>query len=132
MDFTESGFQTPASKKRKASDSPSLSPASQPSIPPSSYKSTTPLIATSIDPKFNTHIRIMSELRWYHLSLRVFSIKQTRNGWIFTGDAPKDFDILQTEPKMQQMFEENVKLSLARSYPSTDVTKGKVLVFNPI
>ena len=30
MDITESGFQTPASKKRKASASPSLPPASQP------------------------------------------------------------------------------------------------------
>ena len=29
MDITETGFQTPASKKRKASGSPSLPPASQ-------------------------------------------------------------------------------------------------------
>ena len=33
MDITESGFQTPASKKRKASGSPSLPPASQPTTP---------------------------------------------------------------------------------------------------
>ena len=49
MDITESGFQTPASKKRKASGSPSLPPASQPTTPPSNYKSKTPLIATGID-----------------------------------------------------------------------------------
>ena len=61
MDITESGFQTPASKKRKASGSPSLPPASQPTTPPSNYKNKTPLIATGIDPKFNTPIKIMSE-----------------------------------------------------------------------
>ena len=59
MDISESGFQTPASKIRKASDSPSLPPASQPSMSPSSYKNRTPLIATGTDPKFNTKIRIM-------------------------------------------------------------------------
>ena len=81
MDITESGFQTPASKKRKASGSPSLPPVSQPTTPPSNYKNKTPLIATGIDPKFNTPIKIMSELRQYHPNLRVFQIKQTKNGW---------------------------------------------------
>ena len=70
MDITESGFQTPASKKRKASGSPSLRPASQPTTPPTSYKNRTPLIATGIDPKFKTPIQIMSELRQYHPSLK--------------------------------------------------------------
>ena len=79
MDISENDFQTPASKKRKASDSPSLPPASQPSMPPSSYKNRTSLIATGIDPKFNTQIRIMSELRQYQLNLRVFRIKQSQN-----------------------------------------------------
>ena len=78
MDITESGFQTPASKKRKASGSPSLPPASQPTMLPSNYKNKTPLIATGIDPKFNTPIKIMSELRQYHPNLRVLQIKQTK------------------------------------------------------
>ena len=98
MDITESGFQTPVSKKRKASGSPSLPPASQPTTPPSNYKNKTPLIATGIDPKF-TPIKIMSELRQYHPNLRVLQIKQTKNGWIFIGDTPKDFAILLTDPK---------------------------------
>ena len=80
MDITESGFQTPASKKRKASDSPSLPPASQPTMPPTSYKNRTPLIVKGIDPKYDTQIRIMSELRQYHPSLRVFQVKQSQNG----------------------------------------------------
>ena len=36
----------------------------------------------------------MSELRQYHPSLRVLQIKQTKNGWNFIGDTPKDFSIL--------------------------------------
>ena len=104
MDITESGFQTPASKKRKASGSPSLPPASQPATPLTSYKNRTPLIATGIDPKFKTPIQIMSELRQYHPSLRVFQISQSSKGWIFIGDTPKDFAILQSETKMKQVF----------------------------
>ena len=94
MDITESGFQTPASKKRKASGSPSLPPASEPTTSPLTYENKTPLIATGIDPKFKTPIQIMSELRQYHPSLRVLQIKQTRHGWIFVGDTPKDFSNL--------------------------------------
>ena len=60
MDITESGFQTPASKKIKASGSPFLPTASQPTTPPSNYRNMTPLIAIGIDPKFNTPIKIMS------------------------------------------------------------------------
>ena len=44
-----SDFQTPTSKRRKVSDSPSLPPATQPSMPPSSYKNRTPLSAAGID-----------------------------------------------------------------------------------
>ena len=129
MDILESGFQTPG---RKASGSPSLPPASQSSVLPSSYKNGTPLIATGIDSKFNTQIRIISKLRQYHPNLGVFRIKQSQNGSIFIGDTPKDFAILQSEPKMQQVFEKNVKVSLPTSYQSADATKGKVLVFKGV
>ena len=132
MDISEGGFQTPASKKTKASVSPSLPPASQPTTQPSSYKNRTPLIATVIYPKFNTQIRIINELRQYYPSFRVYQIKQTQKGWIFIGDTPKDFAILQSEPKMQQVFGPNVKVSLPKSYHSTDTSKGKFLVFTPI
>ena len=46
MVITEIGFQTLASKKRKASGSPSLPPASQPTTPPSNYKNKTPQVLT--------------------------------------------------------------------------------------
>ena len=133
MDITESGFQTPASKKRKATGSPSLPPASQPATPPTSYKSKTPLIATGIDPKFKTPIQIMSELRQYHPSLRVFQIRQSSKGWIFIGDTPKDFAILQSETKMKQVFGPKVislcrriikkKFNILREYHTTSPLK---------
>ena len=129
---TESGFQTPASKKRKALESPSLLPASQSTMPLSSCKNRTPLIVKGIDPKYNSQLRIMNELRQYHPSLRVFQLKQSQNGWIFIGDTPKDFAILQSEPKMQQVFGKNVQVSLPKSYHSADATKGKVLVFKGV
>ena len=129
---TESSFQTPASKKRKASEPPSLPPASQSTITPTSYKNRTPLIAKGIDAKYNTRLRIMSELRQYHPSLRVFQLKQSKNGWIFIGDTPTEFAILQSEPKLQQGFGKNVKVSLPKSYHSADATKGKILVFKGV
>ena len=74
----------------------------------------------------------MSELRQYHPNLRVLQIKQTKNGWIFMGDTPKDFAILQSEPKMQQGFRKKVKMSLPKSYHSADAKKDKILVFNGV
>ena len=71
----------------------------------------------------------MSELRQYHPNLRVFQIKQTKNGWIFIGDTPKDFAILQSEPKMQHVLEKKVKMSLPKSYHSADAKKGYVFGF---
>ena len=128
MDITESGFQTPTSKKRKASGSPSLPPGSQPTTPPTSYKNRIPLIAMGIDPKFKTPIQIMRELRQYHPSLRVFIIGQSSKGWIFIGDTPKDL----SETKMKQVFGPKVKMSLPRSYHSADASKSKILIFKGV
>ena len=132
MDITASGFQTPASKKRKASGSPSLSSASQPNTPPSNYKNKTPLIATGIDLKFNMPIKIMCELRQYHPNLRFLQIKHTKNDWIFIGDTPKDFAILQNETKMKQVFGPKVKVSLPKLYHSADASKSKILIFKGV
>ena len=55
-------------------------------------------------------------------------MKQTQNGWIFRGDIPKDFAILQSESNMQQVFEKNFKVLLPKSYHSADATKGTFLV----
>ena len=68
----------------------------------------------------------------YHPSLRVFQIKQSQKGWIFIGDNPKDFAILQSESKMEQVLRPNIKVSLPKSYHSADVSKVKVLVFKEV
>ena len=74
----------------------------------------------------------MSELRQYHPSLRVFQIKQSQKGWIFIIDTPKDFAILQSETKMQQVFGPKVKVSLPKSYHPADASKSKFLVFKGV
>ena len=66
----------------------------------------------------------MSELRQYHPSLRVLQINQVKNGWIFIGDTPKDFAILQSETKMKQVFGPKVKLSLPKLYHSVDASES--------
>ena len=71
----------------------------------------------------------MNELRQCHPSLRVFQIKQSQKGWIFIGDTPTDFAILQSETKMKQVFGPKVKVSLPKSYHSADASKSKFLVF---
>ena len=55
-----------------------------------------------------------------------------RQYWIFKGDTPKDFTILQSEPKKQQVFGKNVKVSFPKSYHSADATKGNILVFKGV
>ena len=67
-----------------------------------------------------------------HPSLRVFQIKQSQKGWIFIGDTPKDFAILQSETKMEQVFGPKVKVSLPKSYHSADASKSKFLVFKGV
>ena len=71
----------------------------------------------------------MSELRQYHPSLRLFQIKQSQKGWIFIGDTPKEFAILQSETKMKQVFGPKIKVSLPKSYHTADASKSKYLVF---
>ena len=85
-----------------------------------------------IDPKFDTPVRIMGELRQYHPILRVFQIKQSQKGWIFIGDTPKNFAILQSETKMKQVLGSKVKVSLPKSYHSADASKSKFLVFKGV
>ena len=68
----------------------------------------------------------MNELRQYHPSLRVYQIKQSQKGSIFIGDTPKDFAILQSKTKMQQVFGPKVKVSPPKSYHSADASKVNI------
>ena len=55
-----------------------------------------------------------------------------KNRWIFIEDTLKHFAIRQSEPKMQQVFGEEVKVSLPQSYHSADAKKEMVLVFKGV
>ena len=93
MDTTQGSFSLQPAKRERPRDHLLC----QPTTPSSSYKNRTPMIATGIDPKFNTPIQIMSELKQYNPSFRVFQIRQSSKGRIFIGDTPKDFAIVQSE-----------------------------------
>ena len=112
---TESGFQTAASRRRNASESPSLPPASQSTISPTSYKNRTPLTVKGIDTKYNTQLRTMSELRQYHPSLKVSNSISLKMAGFSKVSLPK------ISPSCS-----------AKSYHSADATKGKILVFKGV
>ena len=65
----------------------------------------------------------MSERRQCHSNLRV---QTGTKGWIFIVDTPKDFAILQSEPKIQQVFGKKVNVSLPKPYQSANATKEEV------
>ena len=77
------------SKKRKADGFPlphsppgasSASPINTPALSkPSTYKNSVPIILKDVDPKFNSVIKLMSELRHFHPSRRVSKVQELKN-----------------------------------------------------
>ena len=76
------------SKKRKTDGSPllhspsmasSASSINTPARPkPSTYKNSVPVILNNVDPKFNSFVKLMSELRQFHPSLRVSKVEELK------------------------------------------------------
>ena len=119
-EFTE---VTRGGKKRKASNSPTLPSqpkpsSSEPSLgtpvrPKSTYQSTIPVILSGVDDKFKNWRQLMGELRQYHLSLKIKSIKELPKGdFVVIGDSVQDVIILQSETKMKAALGQKVKVSL--------------------
>ena len=86
------------SKKRKADGSPlfhspwgasSASPINTPARPrPSTYKNSILIILSDVDPKFNSVVKLMSELRQFHPSLRVSKVQELKNNrFLVIGDT---------------------------------------------
>ena len=78
---------THGSKKRKASTSPTLPNQPKPSSPlgtpvhPKPYrKNMIPVIISSVDEKFKSWRELMGELRQYHPSLKISTIKELPEG----------------------------------------------------
>ena len=108
------------SKKRKADRSPllhsppgassSASPINNPARPrPSTYKNSFPINLNDVDPKFNSVVKLMSELRQFHPSLRVSKVQELKNNrFLVIGDTPRDVAILQSDNKMKACLYQNV------------------------
>ena len=126
------------SKKRKADGSPllhsplgasSASPINTPARPrPSTYENSVPIILSNVDPKFNSVVKLMSELRQFHPSLRVSKVQELKNNrFPVIGDTPRDVAILQSDNKMKACLGQNVSASLPKAY-QTAKTASKTLV----
>ena len=70
----------------------------------------------------------MGELRQYHPSLKVSSIKALPKGdFVIVGDSLQDVTILQSETKMKAALGQKVKISLPKAYQTNKVpTKSLV------
>ena len=64
-------------KKRGAS---TTSPSNTPARPkPSSLQNTIPVILSDVDPKFNTKVKFMSELKQFHPNIKVSKVSERKN-----------------------------------------------------
>ena len=120
------------SKKRKADGSPllhsppgasSASPIGTPARPkPSTYKNSVSIIVNDVDPKFNSVIKLISELRQFHPSLRVSKVQELKNNrFLVIRDTSRDVAILQNDNKMKACLGQNVWASLPKAYETAEV-----------
>ena len=86
------------------------------------------MIISGVDDKIKTWRQLMGELRQYHPSLKVSSIKAFSKGdFVIVGDSLQDVTILQSETKMKAALGQKVKISLPKAY-QTDKVPTKSLV----
>ena len=122
-------------KKRKAERSPQLntppgaSSASPPNTParlkPSSFKNTIPVILSDVDPKFNSKVELMSELKQFHPYIKVSKVLERKNNsFLIIEDTPRDVGILQSESKMKACLGQKVKICLPKAYQTAKPKKS--------
>ena len=116
------------SKKRKANGSPlrhsppgtsSASPINTPPAcqRPSTHKNSVLIILSDVNSKFNSVVKLMSELRHFHRSLRVSKVQELKNNrFLVIGDTPRDVAILESDNKMKACLGQNVSASLPKAY----------------
>ena len=112
-------------KKRKASNSPTLPskqgspepPLGTPVRPRPYVKNTIPVIISGVDSKYKSWRNLMGELRQYHPSLKISTVKELPKGdFLIIGDSLQDAIILQSESKMKAALGKNVKVSLPKAF----------------
>ena len=127
------------SKKRKAERSyllhsppgaTSAGPINTPSRPKhSTYKNNVPIILNDVDPKFNSVIKLMSELRQFHPSLRVSKVQELKNNrFLVIGETPRDVAILQSDNKMKACLGQNISASLPKAYQTAKAASKTLVV----
>ena len=125
-------------KKREAERSPQLnsppgassaSPSNTPARPkPSSFKNTIPVILSDVDPKFNSKVELMSELKQFHPNIKVSKVLERKNNsFLIIADTPRDVGILQSESKMKACLGQKVKTSLPKAYKTAKPKKSLVV-----
>ena len=124
-------------KKRKAEGSPKLnsppgastaSPSNTPARPkPSSFKNIIPVIFSDVGPKFNSKVKLMSELKQFNPNIKVSKVLEKNNGFLIIGDTPRDVGILQSESKMKTCQGQNVKISFPKAYQTAEPKKSLVV-----
>ena len=135
-EFTEVAHKC---KKRKAISSPTLPVLQKPSsseLPPvtparpkSSYGNTIPVIISGIDQKFQNWRQIMGELKQYHTSLKVSSIKELPKGdFLIIRDSIQDVIILQNETKMKAASGQKVKIGLPIAFQTSKAQNKRLVV----
>ena len=133
--LVKGGTQT---KKRKAERSPQLnsppgaslaSPSNTPARPkPSSFKNTIPVILSDVDPKFNSKVKLMSELKQFHPNIKVSKVLERKNNsFLIIGDTPRDVGILQNESKMKACLGQKVQISLPKACQTAKPKKSLVV-----
>ena len=102
----------------------SASPINTPAYAGSStYKNSVPIILNNVDPKFNSVVKLMSELRQFHPSLRVSKVQELKNDrFLVIGDTPRDVAIFQSDNKMKACLGQNVSVSLPKAYQTAKAT----------
>ena len=126
-------------KKRKAERSPQLnssqgassaSPSNTPARPkpPESFKNTMPVILSDVDPKFNSKVKLVSELKQVYPNIKVSKVLERKNSsFLIIGDTPRDVGILQSESKMKACLGQKVKISLPKAYQTAKPKKSLIV-----
>ena len=125
-------------KKQKAERSPQLnsppggssaSPSNTPARPkPSSFKNTINVILSDVDPKFDSKVKLMSELRQFHPNIKVSRVLERKNNsFLIIKDTPQDVGILQSESKLWACPGQKVKISSPKAYQTAKPKKSLVV-----
>ena len=101
----------------------------QPVKRPSTHKNSVKIILSDLDPKFNSVVKLMSELRQFHPSLRVSKVQELKNNrFLVIGDTPRDVSILQSDNKMKACLGQNVSASLPKAYQTAKTASNTLVV----